>query len=215
MNVKLNGQQMLVLQWIAAGAEEATAPVPTYKTSALALQNRGLASGSRRGGTWKASLTDDGAYFLKHGRRPRNQVRSPPPVPHRRRASSPEAAPDPPLAGLPSATRSQPLPPRLRSAHRLPKSRFLSRRASESRIQPSGRSSTTRHDFQCQQISSNAHCVSFMPWSQNRCVEDGPSAQTHPLFGKISGMDDDTKSHQGQIFSGSTQDTSARPSDFA
>lgn len=96
MNVKLNGQQMLVLQWIAAGAEEATAPVPTYKTSALALQNRGLASGSRRGGTWKASLTDDGAYFLKHGRRPRNQVRSPPPVPHRRRASSPEAAPDPP-----------------------------------------------------------------------------------------------------------------------
>ncbi|MEY9850124.1 hypothetical protein ABH940_007242, partial [Streptacidiphilus sp. BW17] len=41
-----------------------------YKNSARALQDRHLASVSKRGGTWSAELTDAGRHYLEHGTYP-------------------------------------------------------------------------------------------------------------------------------------------------
>jgi hypothetical protein len=42
----------------------------SYKTSAVALQNRRLVTISKRGGIWRAALTDAGAYYVHHGTYP-------------------------------------------------------------------------------------------------------------------------------------------------
>lgn len=65
----VNEHQLEVLRWISMGCPEGVMTDFSYKTSAIALRNRGLATVSRRGG-WHASLTDAGRYFLEHGRYP-------------------------------------------------------------------------------------------------------------------------------------------------
>lgn len=65
--------QLAVLRWIAAGAHAGEEPSDTYKTSAVALQGRGLIA-LRRSPRWTATITDRGSYFLLHGAYPRRSA---------------------------------------------------------------------------------------------------------------------------------------------
>lgn len=65
----VNARQLEVLQWIADGCPEGVMVGPTFRTSAVALRNRGLVSVSKRGG-WHASLNDAGRFYLDHGAYP-------------------------------------------------------------------------------------------------------------------------------------------------
>jgi hypothetical protein len=62
----VNARQFEVLKWIADGCPEGVMSDTGYKTTAIALRNRGLTTVSKRGG-WHAMLTDAGRYFLEHG----------------------------------------------------------------------------------------------------------------------------------------------------
>lgn len=66
MRKPINDAQRTALAWLAAGGTT-NPPDPLMKLSVVALQNRGLAGISRVRGVWSGSLTDDGAYFVKHG----------------------------------------------------------------------------------------------------------------------------------------------------
>ncbi|MEU4364226.1 hypothetical protein [Promicromonospora sp. NPDC023987] len=59
-----NERQVEVLKWIGEGCPPREWPDFTHKTSALALQNRGLASVSKKGGVWSAQITDAGERLL-------------------------------------------------------------------------------------------------------------------------------------------------------
>ena len=56
-----NHGQLEVLQWIADGCPDGVMAGFTYKTTAIALQNRHLVKVSKRGG-WHAEITNDGRY---------------------------------------------------------------------------------------------------------------------------------------------------------
>lgn len=62
--------QLKVLQWIGDGCPDGVMSGYTYKTTAVALQNRRLVEVSKRGGGWNALITDSGRYYLEHGRFP-------------------------------------------------------------------------------------------------------------------------------------------------
>lgn len=49
----------------------------TYKTTALALQNRRLVTVSKKGGVWRAEVTPTGQHYLQHGQYPDASVRTP------------------------------------------------------------------------------------------------------------------------------------------
>lgn len=68
--LQLNGQQQAVLKWIADGCPDGVMIGTTYKKSGDALRDRGLVTISKRGGGWRASITDAGKYFLEHGKHP-------------------------------------------------------------------------------------------------------------------------------------------------
>lgn len=72
MSQAINARQLEVLSWIADGCPGGHWPVDdfSYKLSAGALQNRGLATLQGRGRAWSASITDAGTYYLKHGEHP-------------------------------------------------------------------------------------------------------------------------------------------------
>lgn len=72
MNRAVNDLQEKVLRWIADGCPAGEVPTRdfTYKTSAYALQGRGLATVDRRGGRWRAEITDAGRHYLEHGSYP-------------------------------------------------------------------------------------------------------------------------------------------------
>lgn len=70
MDLSINDVQLLVLRWVADGADTTTPPTPDFKTSAVALANRGLIDLDRRRGHWRAALTDQGRFYLGHGRHP-------------------------------------------------------------------------------------------------------------------------------------------------
>lgn len=59
-----NARQLEILGWIGEGCPEREWPDFTYKTSAVALQSRGLAQVSKRGGTWSATITEAGRRIL-------------------------------------------------------------------------------------------------------------------------------------------------------
>ena len=62
----VNPRQLEVLRWIADGCPSDVMEDFSYKTTAVALMNRGLAVVSKRGG-WHASITESGRYYLAHG----------------------------------------------------------------------------------------------------------------------------------------------------
>jgi hypothetical protein len=67
----VNARQFEVLQWISDGCPDRPWPDETYKLSATALHNRGLAAVSRKGGKWAASITKAGLHYLEHGEYPK------------------------------------------------------------------------------------------------------------------------------------------------
>lgn len=85
----LNARQLEVLNWIVEGCPEGVMTDTIHKTTAKALQRRRLAVVSKKGGLWKAEVTDAGKYFVKHGQYPpghwstgvgpRSTAASPPP----------------------------------------------------------------------------------------------------------------------------------------
>jgi hypothetical protein len=72
MDRRVNDRQLDVLRWIADGCPEGKWPAEdfSYKTSAIALNSRGLVSIKGHGRTWSATVTDAGAHFLEHGTYP-------------------------------------------------------------------------------------------------------------------------------------------------
>lgn len=72
----LTPRQLVVLQWIAEGCPDGTWPDDSHKISARALETRNLATVSRRGGRWHATIKSDGTYYLTHGQYPKE----PPPT---------------------------------------------------------------------------------------------------------------------------------------
>jgi hypothetical protein len=66
----LNGRQVEVLGWIGDGCPAGVMPGTSYKNTAVALQDRRLVQISRRGGSWSASVTAEGQFYLEHGRHP-------------------------------------------------------------------------------------------------------------------------------------------------
>lgn len=70
MALKLNNVQLAVLRWIADGCDMDNPVTLAFKTSAVALHNRGLVEVDRRRGQWSATLTGKGTHYLEHGRYP-------------------------------------------------------------------------------------------------------------------------------------------------
>jgi hypothetical protein len=66
---RLNTRQLEVLRWIGDGCPEGHwRPADfSYKTSALALKDRGLVTIKGRARTWAASVTEVGTHYLEHG----------------------------------------------------------------------------------------------------------------------------------------------------
>ncbi len=67
---RVNSRQLDVLRWIVDGCPDGVMTDFTYKTTTYALRSRGLASVSKKGGTWRAAPTDVGRYYLEHGSYP-------------------------------------------------------------------------------------------------------------------------------------------------
>ncbi|WP_411139038.1 hypothetical protein [Streptomyces sp. C10] len=94
MKQTLNERQLAVLEWVGKGCPEGSWASTTYKTSCLALQNRGLVTVARRGGVWNAVLTDAGRHYLAHGTYP--APKSPArvlPIPRLPRVTAPPSSP--------------------------------------------------------------------------------------------------------------------------
>lgn len=94
----VNERQLEVLTWIANGCPEREWGDTTYKTVAVALQNRRLAIVTRRRGTWRAEVTAAGRYYVEHGMYPDSHW-----------TGAPDAAARQTSPGTRSATVQQPL----------------------------------------------------------------------------------------------------------
>jgi hypothetical protein len=70
MRPLLSQWQQKVLAWIGEGCPDGVMRDLTYKTTAVALQNRHLVTVSKRGGVWRAEITAAGQYYLEHGAYP-------------------------------------------------------------------------------------------------------------------------------------------------
>ena len=66
----VNARQLEVLKWIVAGCPEGVMKDTTYKTTAIALQNRRLATVIKKRGVWTAEATEAGRHFAEQGRYP-------------------------------------------------------------------------------------------------------------------------------------------------
>ncbi|WP_432003281.1 hypothetical protein [Streptomyces sioyaensis] len=102
--IPLNERQRKVLRWIAGGCPAGAWGEDdfTYKTSAQALQNRGLVKISRRGGMWSAEATAAGCHYLEHGTYPAPTERQEHAVRHTK-AKAPSTAP---VAAQPTSPRN-------------------------------------------------------------------------------------------------------------
>lgn len=90
----VNARQLEVLRWIADGCPDGVMEDSSYKTTAVALKNRGLADVSKGGG-WHATITEAGAHYLEHGRYPETTPKPPKPKepkPLKTPASPPKSA---------------------------------------------------------------------------------------------------------------------------
>jgi hypothetical protein len=66
----LSGPQLAVLRWIGDGSPDGVMDGHTYKLTAIALQNRRLVLVSKRGGVWRAVVTEAGRHYLDTGSYP-------------------------------------------------------------------------------------------------------------------------------------------------
>lgn len=92
MDLGLNDAQLLVLQWVADGADLESPPSDTFKTSAVALRNRGLVALDKRRGKWRIAITEAGQFYLQHDHHPKEKPPEPklpsPPKPERQAPSA-------------------------------------------------------------------------------------------------------------------------------
>src|SRR3954451_8299836 len=72
----LNERQLDVLRRIGEGADLSQPKDIPVRTSARALQSRGLVDVSRHDGLWRATITDAGRFYLKHGQHPDHPART-------------------------------------------------------------------------------------------------------------------------------------------
>lgn len=101
---EVNQRQIEVLRWIADGCPDGVMEDYPYKTTAVALRNRGLVVVSKRG-EWHASLTDIGRHYLEHGTYP-GEPAAPEPKPRRPVSRVPRLLTDPTEEAVPDATDS-------------------------------------------------------------------------------------------------------------
>ncbi|MHA4855087.1 hypothetical protein L1080_037125 [Rhodococcus sp. MSC1_016] len=87
----LTNRQLEVLRWIGDGCPEHRWPDYSYKTTALALQNRRLVTVSKRNG-WNATIEPAGRYYLDHDLYPDGHFRAP--KRRSREQRTPAGAPD-------------------------------------------------------------------------------------------------------------------------
>lgn len=66
----LNDRQLTLLRQIGEGDDLSGADGVSHRTSARALQTRGLVDVTRKGGVWRATVTEAGLYYLEHKRHP-------------------------------------------------------------------------------------------------------------------------------------------------
>lgn len=97
LDASLNQRQIDVLRWIGEGCPADTWTNFTYKTTAAALEWRGLITVSKRGGIWTAAILPAGTHYLATGNYPAghrlHRVR--PPRPTVTPVVSPRRAPQP------------------------------------------------------------------------------------------------------------------------
>ncbi|MCX4387364.1 hypothetical protein OG777_10510 [Micromonospora peucetia] len=89
---RLNERQVNLLRRIAAGDDLSTPEGAADRTSARALQTRHLLDITRKGGTWRATVTESGRFYLEHGYHPEDPAYA---------ANSPTARPKSDAAGVP------------------------------------------------------------------------------------------------------------------
>ncbi len=97
----INATQLQVLRWVGEGCPDGVMSGHGFKVSAKALEWRGLMTISTRGGEWRAELTDDGRYYVEHGR-----FRPEPPMSKRGSRGRSRA---PHKAGKPAAAKVDPI----------------------------------------------------------------------------------------------------------
>lgn len=126
----INRTQFDVLQWVSDGCPEGVMTGHTYKTTANALEWRGLMFVSKKGGVWRAEATDAGRYYLEYGDYPGGHwdkkpsmapvVRPSAALMKKNRSSGPTASPQP-QKERPASTepRKAKPPPRLRPVDQL------------------------------------------------------------------------------------------------
>jgi len=130
----VNARQLDVLSWIADGCPDGVMLDFSYKTTAAALRNRGLAAVSKRGG-WHATITEAGRRYLELGGYPDDAETTHPaaravPTPPKPAAKPKPPRPDPVPVDLKSAPpgqmlqpemppRAVPVPEHLRNPHRV------------------------------------------------------------------------------------------------
>lgn len=74
----LNDFQLRVLHWIADGCPPGVMQGHSHKSSAVALQSRGLVKILKTSDSWNAEITPEGKFYLKNGlyRRPRTNTKN-------------------------------------------------------------------------------------------------------------------------------------------
>lgn len=119
----LSERQVDILQWVADGCPDRVWPDFTHKsTVAMTLAGRGLVTVRGHGRAWRATVTDDGRYYLEHGvyrgqppPKPRSSERSP------EKPVRPVVTPESLLAEIEAAGGNLEIPdpsPAVRSAYR-------------------------------------------------------------------------------------------------
>ncbi|MDG3015832.1 hypothetical protein [Speluncibacter jeojiensis] len=105
----LNPRQLETLQWIGQGCPPRSWPDSTFKTVAVALQNRRLIVISKKSGRWNASILDAGRHYLTHGTYPPGHRKKPPgPGATNNPGSSPQARASKPRPESPAPRREHP-----------------------------------------------------------------------------------------------------------
>ncbi|MDZ5447565.1 hypothetical protein U2F26_33495 [Micromonospora sp. 4G57] len=95
---RLNERQAELLRRIADGDDLSTPDGVPYRISARALQGRRLVAVARKGGTWRATITEAGRFYLEHGFHPDDPAHVARPSPTRPRREAAGVSQRPPAA---------------------------------------------------------------------------------------------------------------------
>lgn len=133
----LNERQLDVLRRVGEGADLSQSEDIPVRTSARALQSRGLVDVSRHDGLWRATITGAGRFYLEHGQHPDHPARTDDRPTAERQQGSPLQRARTPLAAKSQATlREQRLHPQtlVSEKRRAEATALIERLASERRV---------------------------------------------------------------------------------